>query len=621
MGYSYDTIKSLLISKRPEFWQALKQASQDAVSLEEILFLATLRKRADASKDIPPVDGVTSLRIAILGGYSLYPLRELIEQSLFAVGYVSHCYLGAYDNYTSEILDDTSDMVAFKPEVVILLPSQRRHSYQGALTDDRQVIEGHLKKECQQLLALTHTLHEKTKADILLYNFIPPPGHDLGTYRNKTLASPWSYTALLNLELGLNAPSYVQICDVHFMAARMGLLVAQDRRGWFESKQLGSPALLVAMARESARIIAALRQPMKKVLVLDLDNTIWGGVIGDAGLEGIELGDTSPRGEAFKYFQKYVLSLTERGILLAVCSKNDHDKAMEPFEKHPEMVLRSQHIVCFKANWQPKSDNIRAIAQELNLGLESFVFVDDNPAEIEIVRQFLPQVSTISLASDPSDYVGQLEDSHYFEPLVITREDRDRSSQYMRETRYKELQSVATDMDSYLSSLAMQATFSAFTRVDVPRIAQLINKSNQFNLTTKRRSESEVLALLASDQHVTCTIRLSDRFGDHGLISVVIGQIDGDCLHVDTWLMSCRVLKRQVEEEALNELVRLAVRSGCSQVVGHYLPSAKNGMVKSHYQNLGFTTVREDDDGGDYVLHIAGYRPKQTNISIVRSAK
>ena len=362
----------------------------------------------------------------------------------------------------------------------------------------------------------------------------------------------------MNLELGLNAPPFVRVCDLEYLANRSGALAGEDARGWFESKQPCSPSLLVDVCREAANLILGLRTPPKKVLVLDLDNTLWGGVVADDGLEGIEIGDTSPRGEAFKAFQKYIRSLKERGVLLAVCSKNDHARAIEAFEKHPEMVLRASDFVSFKANWEPKSDNLRQMAADLDLGIDSFVFVDDNPAEIEIVRQFAPAVTTILLGDDPADYAGQLQDCRLFEPRSITREDQERTGQYRAESERQTLLASAADMDAYLESLAMEAVIREFTPVDVPRLAQLINKSNQFNLTTRRRTEAEVQALIRQPDHVGLSVRLQDRFGDHGLISIVVGRETGDSLVIDTWLMSCRVLKRQVEELVLNELARLA---------------------------------------------------------------
>jgi len=334
----------------------------------------------------------------------------------------------------------------------------------------------------------------------------------------------------------------------------------------------------------------------------------------------IELGDTSPRGEAFKAFQKYIASLKQRGVLLAVASKNDYAKAAEVFEKHPEMVLRLDDLVSFKINWDPKSDNIRQMSAELNLGLDSFVFVDDNPAEIEIVRQFAPEVATILLGPDPSEYVAQLQDCRWFERSTITAEDLERTKQYQTEARRKEFQANITDMDSYLESLEMKGALSEFTAVDVPRISQLINKSNQFNLTTRRRTEADILALMRDPACVGFSMRLADRFGDHGLIAIVIGQVRDAVMQIDTWLMSCRVLKRQVEEEVLNELARLAARHNCASLHGVYLPTAKNEMVRDFYPRMGFTLTSENENRREFELSLKNYSPILTKIKITRRA-
>jgi len=340
-------------------------------------------------------------------------------------------------------------------------------------------------------------------------------------------------------------------------------------------------------------------------------------VIGDDGLDGIEIGDTSPRGEAFKAFQQYLLTLTQRGVLLAVCSKNDHDKAVEPFEKHPEMVLRMKDFVCFKANWQPKSENIRQIARDLNLGLDSLVFIDDNPAEIEIVKQFVPEVNAVLLGPDPSEYAAVLQDARFFEPKNLTPEDLERVSQYKQEAERQEMLASVTDMDAYLQSLAMEGVMREFRPVDVARISQLINKSNQFNLTTRRRTEAEVHAVMADPSCFHFTVRLTDRFGDYGLICVVVCRVDGEEAEIDTWLMSCRVLKRQVEEEVLNQIVRLARQRGCARVRGTYRPTAKNGMVRNHYPNLGFTPALEAEDRLEFVLDTRSYESRPTRIRVI----
>jgi FkbH-like protein len=451
----------------------------------------------------------------------------------------------------------------------------------------------------------------------LLANFPLPGRHDLGPYRGKTLASEWSFRRLVNLELGLAAPPFVRMLDLEFLTNRRGALATADDRAWFESKQPGSPELLVDLAREIVHLVGSARRPPKKVLVLDLDNTVWGGIIGDDGIAGIEIGDTSPRGEAFKAFQRYAKSLTTRGVLLAVCSKNDPERAMEPFTSHPEMVLRMEDFAAFTANWDPKADNIRQMASDLNLGLDSFVFVDDNAAEIEMVRQFAPEVTSIHLGDDPAEYCAILQDSRLFEPTAVTVEDAERTAQYRTERERKSLLASAVDMDAYLSSLEMEGIVRRFTAVDVPRISQLINKSNQFNLTTRRRTEGEVLALMNDSAVDGFTVRLRDRFGDHGLISVVIAATQDCVMEIDTWLMSCRVLKRRVEDVVLNELIRLATERGCTQLRGVYLPTKKNGMVRDHFTELGFEPTIDTPERREFVLQLRGYRPRDTPIRLV----
>jgi FkbH-like protein len=435
--------------------------------------------------------------------------------------------------------------------------------------------------------------------------------------RNTALISDYSFRKFVNLELGARLPSYAHLCDIEFLSNRRGNLDSTDERTWFESKQPFAAALLVDVAREYAHVLSRIGVSPKKVLVLDLDNTLWGGVIGDDGLEGIELGTTSPRGEAFRDFQKYLLELSKRGVLLAVCSKNDHDKAAEPFEKHPEMILRMKDIVCFKANWEPKSDNIRQIAADLNLGIDSLVFVDDNPAEIEIVNQFVPEVATVWVGDDPAEFTGRLKDSRHFEARSVTSEDLQRVQHYKQESERQQLLTSSTDMESYLRSLEMVGTIKSFDTLDAPRIAQLIGKSNQFNLTTRRRTEAEVLDIIADEQYSAFTVRLADRFGDHGLIAVVIGRARGRDFYIDTWLMSCRVLKRQVEEEVLNEIVFLGSARGCTRVIGEYIPTAKNGMVRDLYAKLGFKHVREEANGTQvYELSIEQYQVRPTQIKV-----
>ena len=613
-------LKTLLLSGSPKFWDQLAVCTREASDFDELFTLSALRKKAHRRPLARPGVVHERTRLALVGGYSLYPLHDLLEHLCEMDGFPCEVWRGEFDNYISEIMDPASGLYAFQPQVILLMPAEHRCRYPGTLSDPREMPQAEAGRVVNSLLELIRKVHEQTRAEVIATNFMLPSRHDLGAYRSRTLGSDWTFRKWVNLELGLNAPPYLHICDMEFLAHRHGGIKARDERSWYESKQPCSPSLLADLAREVAHLIRGLRQAPKKVLVVDLDNTVWGGVIADDGMEGIEIGDTSPRGEAFKTFQKAILSLKQRGILLAVCSKNDHEKAAEVFEKHPEMILQMADFVSFKANWEPKSDNLRQMAFELNLGLDSFVFIDDNPAEIEIVRQFAPGVATILLGPDPSDYVTQLQDCRLFEPRNITAEDVGRTNQYRSDAQRHVLMSATTDMDSYLESLAMEAVISEFTPVDVPRLAQLINKSNQFNLTTRRRTEADLLALISNPGYVCFSVRLKDRFGEHGLISVVIAQQADHTLKIDTWLMSCRVLKRQVENETLNELVRLARERGCSHIEGIYVPTAKNAMVRDFFSGMGFICTSENENIREFDMNLDKFQPHPTKIHIKHRA-
>jgi FkbH-like protein len=615
-------LTDLLRSHDEAFWRELSSAVDRAASFEDLIALCALRRRAVA-RALPDPRPRVVLRLAMIGGYTLHPLRELVDLALWAAGFEARLFVGEFDNHVSEILEQDSPLYRFEPEVVFLLPAGRRCRYEGALTDARAAQEAQVHAASGQLLDLCRALHERCRAELILANFMLPAGFDLGPLRARILGSDWTFRKAVNLALGLDAPHFVQICDLELLAARRGLLASTDARRWFESKQPCSPDLLPDIAREIAHIVASMRRGPKKVLVLDLDNTLWGGVVGDDGIDGIEIGDTSPRGEAFKAFQAYVASLAARGVLLAVCSKNDPDRAAEVFVKHPEMVLRLSDFVSFKAGWGPKSESLRQMAAELDLGLDSFVFVDDSPAEIEIVRQFAPEVTTLLLGPDPAGHRAQLEDCRLFEPRSLTAEDTQRGAQYRRRAEQGAALASATDMDAYLRSLEMEGTLRSFRREDVPRIAQLINKSNQFNVTTRRRSEAEVAALVPTGDHEApgeaFTLRLRDRFGDHGLVAVVIGAVLGSTFEIDTWLMSCRVLKRQVEEETVNEIVRLALERGATRVRGVYLPTAKNDMVRDLYAQVGFSLVAEHDGRREFELDPRTFSIRTTWIRITRA--
>lgn len=612
MSFNADALKTLLKEKKAEeFFQELKKASKAAAHFEDVLFCSVLRKKAITQYSLNPVASLQPLRIALVGGYTFYPLQELLEHQLFLAGFEAQFFVGDFNNYIPEVLNPQSALYIFKPELVVLVPSAQRISAEQSPS-----------AMAEEILGFCKTINQTTGANVLLTNFVPTPYFDLGAFRGKKTNSDWNLKRQLNLQLALNAPGFVHICDAEFCAYRRGGLASLDERGWFESKQLGSPDFLVDLAREMVQVTKSLKGAPKKVLILDLDNTVWGGVIGDDGLEGIEVGDTSPVGEAYKAFQRAARALKDRGILLAACSKNEDSTAREPFLKHPEMVLKLEDFVAFKANWEPKSENIRAIAKELNLGLDSFVFVDDNPAEIEIVNQFVPEVETILMHEDPSLRVRQLADCRFFEPLALTDEDLDRTKMYQQEGQRKRLEQSVTNLDEFLKSLQMTSQIKSVDPIDVPRVTQLINRSNQFNLTTKRRSEAEVASLIENKAYQAFTVRLADRFGDHGLIAVVVTHLEAQnpkVLWVDTWLMSCRVLNRQVENETINTVFEIAKKHGCEKVKGQYIPTKKNMMVRDLYEKMGLKKAGESSDGLLFEANVEKFVPFETHIQVKKT--
>jgi FkbH-like protein len=427
------------------------------------------------------------------------------------------------------------------------------------------------------------------------------------------------FIAELNASLRVMADAEgVDLVALDQAAARDGVAAWHDPALWHRSKQEVTPAAGPAYGELVARLIAARQGRSYKCLVLDLDNTVWGGVVGDDGLDGIVIGQGSALGEGFVAVQDYAKELARRGIILAVCSKNDEANALEPFEKHPDMVLRRNDIACFRANWDDKPANIRAIAAELNIGLDALVFLDDNPFERNFVREQLPMVAVPEVPDEPGLVPGVLADAGYFESLAITDEDRERTAQYQENRAREQLRASVSDLDSYLRGLDMRMVWKRFDSVGLQRIVQLINKTNQFNLTTKRHTETDVQAIMADENSFGLQIRLLDRFGDNGIIAIVIGRmIEAGIVDIDTWLMSCRVLGRQVEPTTLNLTAALAKELGAGRLRGTYVPTRKNGMVRDHYAKLGFTVVRQDADGGSVAeIDLAAFVPAPTFIHV-----
>jgi FkbH-like protein len=394
----------------------------------------------------------------------------------------------------------------------------------------------------------------------------------------------------VNAQLRDALPAGSMFIDLEQISGELGRRRFYDARRYHWTKQPFSEEGTGRLAEHLAAAVRAVTTGPKKVLVLDLDNTLWGGVVGETGALGITLGE-GPEGEAFTAFQKHVKGLADRGVVLAVCSKNNDADAREPFEKNPSMALSLDDVAAFEASWDPKASAIRRIAKTLQLGTDSFVFVDDNPAEREQVRQALPEVAVVDLPEDPAEFVRALSEGLWFEAVDLTDEDRLRAGQYRVERQRRDAEVAFESLDAYLTSLGMIADVRAVDETDLDRVVQLIGKTNQFNLTTRRHPAPKVRQMVTAPGAIALTLRLEDRFGDHGLVSVIIAvrdETDARTLHIDTWLMSCRVIGRTVEEYFFNVLVDLARTSGVDRIAGVYLPTAKNAIVEDLYDRLGF---------------------------------
>lgn len=550
--------------------------------------------------------GARPVSLMLLGRATLDLLAPQLELALLVRGLAPELALAPYGSVMQELLDADSATSRARPEFALIVQTPADvPEWPHALATPAEAGEI-AERVARGLLGAAEQLHRRCGSEVLIDNFHALPVRPLGNAGARIPGDPNNFLQRLNVVLGDLAPEGVHVIDTAGLAARHGLSRWHDARLWFEAKHPVSPALVPEYVRSVAALIAGILGGSRKCVVLDLDDTLWGGVVGDVGVAGIELGEGSPRGEAFKAFQLYLRGLHERGVLLAVCSKNEPENARLPFEAHPETVLHLSDFAAFRASWDPKSDNLRALASDLDLGLSALVFVDDNPAEREQVRQALPEVAVIELPPDPAEYPQALEASRWLEVPGVTADDRARAGQYAMRAEARVLVEKM-DLSEFLASLGMRAQLARIDEQSLARTTQLINKTNQFNLTTRRLTPGQVEALAADPRVLTRTVRLADRFGDHGLVSVLIATRSGEAFEIDDWLMSCRVLKRGVERMLLAELARAADAAGVTELRARFVPTGRNELVRGLLDELGFNRVRETAEETRYVLPLAGF--------------
>jgi FkbH-like protein len=575
----------IAVQRWPEAVVALKESTQRTDSLRLLLANEKLLVRILKAGQ---TNSRRQVKVAILGNATFDVLAPVLRVCAFASGIDIETYSGSYGQQQQEILDPASALDAFRPSIVFLAMDWRSLGLPEVVPDPDATVQ----RSVQELRGLWSQCRGRFNALVIQHNFEVPVA---SAYGRLSMATPGGRARMierLNLELWSAAAKEpgVHILDVNQIASAYGKQRWDDRSLWHAAKQYPAANALPVLVRHQVALMRALLGLSSKCLVLDLDGTLWGGIIGEDGIAGIRLGGSS-EGDAYREFQNYVKSLRERGVILAVCSKNNEEDAKLVFTSHPEMVLSLDDFALFVVDWCPKDENLRRIAQSLNIGLDSIVFVDDNPVERAWIRRQLPEVEVPEMPVDPADSVKVLDQHLYFEAVELTEDDRQRTQQYQANLERNQLQAASANVEDFLAGLQMKVELRPFDEVNLPRIVQLINKTNQFNLTTQRLSENQVRELVRSPDHYTQSMRVRDRFGDNGIVGVLIALRDAGDLRVDTWLISCRVLGRRLEEVMMDSVRMYACAAGCQAVLGVYRPSAKNHQVADLYDRLGFDLI------------------------------
>ena len=558
------------------------------------------------------------IKIALIGDTATQFLATAIRGTGVERGYQIDLFEAEYNQVERQFLDPSSELYQSDADYIVLFQSTHKLGEKHSLlsADQQETL-------AEERLAFIASICENPAlADKKIICLDYPEIEDtvFGSYATKVSSSLTYQVRKLNMGLMDLSQQYANlfICDIAGLQNKLGRNIMFAPNVYVSTEMVLSIDALPYVAGRVMDIVCATKGQFKKCLILDLDNTVWGGVIGDDGIEGIQLGHGLGIGKAFTEFQMWVKKLKQRGIIICVASKNNEETAKEPFEKHPDMVLKLEDIAVFQANWETKVDNIRTIQRILNIGFDSMVFLDDNPFERNIVRENIPGITVPELPEDPGEYLEYLYSLNLFETASYSQADKDRTKQYQVEAKRVSLQKTFSNEADFLKSLDMVSVVSGFNAFNTPRVAQLSQRSNQFNLRTVRYTEADIEAYGKDPDVIDLSFTLEDKFGDNGLIAVIIMKPqDAETLFVDTWFMSCRVLKRGMENFTLNTMVEAARQKGYKRIIGEYLPTPKNKMVEGHYPSLGF----EQLEGTQYVLDVEQYQPRECYIREVKSEK
>ena len=570
-------------------------------SLALIKDFLTLKK--NLKKDF---SGMPEIKIAIVGDFATQFLNQALKGYGYDLNYNFKIYEADYNQIDAQIMDASSELYQFKPDFVLIFQSIQKLHKQYIKSQYSTFADTIIK----DLDSYCNSINNQLNTQILYVNFPEINDGVFGNFGNKLNHSFIYQTRKVNFELMNQSivKKNLHIIDYSLLNTNYGKSNMFDPKMYYSADMVLSIDALPVLAKNISDTIASIKGKFKKCLIIDLDKTKWGGIIGDDGIENIQIGDLGI-GKAFTELQWWFKQLKQRGIILAICSKNSEHTAKEPFEKHPDMVLKLDDIAVFVANWNNKADNIRYIQSVLNIGFDSLVFLDDNPVERSIVRENLPEVVVPELPEDPAFYLDYLLKLNLFETASYAESDEQRTKQYQEEASRTIAKQNFTNEDDFLKSLEMYSEISNFNKFNTPRVAQLSQRSNQFNLRTIRYTEDIIEKLITSENHICYSFNLVDKFGDNGLICMIILEKQEDSLFIDTWLMSCRVLKRSMESFTLNKIVDEAKKVNVKKIVGEYISTSKNEMVQDHYLSLGFT-----ENNGKWELDVSTYQAKKNFI-------
>lgn len=544
-------------------------------------------------------------RIAVLGGSTTHDIIRMLELFLLNYGIEPEFYESEYAQYWQDAMFDNEELVQFHPDLIYVHTTGRNITFFPDMEDSLQGIEDKFEAQMNHFRVMWEKLENTYHCPVIQNNFEFPFYRILG---NRDGYDPHGKTAFiqrLNMEFARYAAQHEHfyIYDIQYESAAFGLDRWTDPSYWHMYKYAMSMQAIPDFAFHLSHIIKAVFGKNKKAFVLDLDNTLWGGIVGDDGPENLEIGQETSMGQVYQEFQGYLKEHKKIGVLLNVDSKNEEENALAGL-KHPEGILKPEDFIVIKANWLPKSQNLTEIASELNIGRDALVFVDDNPAEREIIRQHVPETAVPEMTDgdqvNPDQFIRILDKNAYFEVVTLSEDDKHRNEMYKANAMRKEQEESFGNYSDFLKSLEMEAVIRGFEPVYYSRIAQLTNKSNQFNLTTKRMTQAEVEQMAQDPGYITLYGKLKDKFGDNGVVSLVIGKKNGDTLELILWLMSCRVLKRDMEQAMLDTLVWRSRESGIRKLHGYYYKTAKNAMVKDFYGTMGFQKLSEKDGDSEW---------------------